>query len=338
MKDKTKSRRTWGRVVAGMKPRGVNRCLVVAGCDNPTVGGHSIPKNLQKGLANQDGDVGMMSVSFDDNAQRPQAKIVKRGIGVASVGGFSCELHDKEFNPVDMPFDENSHRDMSLLFARAIMYEIWCTENSMANTKVMPNGDAVIEMRRLPEQRKALYEARKLVLDCLTTDPEDGDHECRIVHRYKFIKSEHAIIAASAASARFDRFYDQAGRPMGKEEAGADPNTAWTMSVFPVAGGHTVAISRIRDSLSERFHRHIIHASGRGLEEAVSGHLILFSENWIVNPAIWHKYGHKRQSAVTEAYNNFPELFAEKYPFNGSGPWWEECGISNKHQINFFRY
>ena len=304
----------------------------------PTIGGHSIPKNLLKGLADEHGDVGMMLVSYDDSAQRPIAKMANRGIGLASVGGFSCELHDKEFNPVDMSFDGNRHKDMSLLFARAIMYEIWCTENSMANTKVMPNGNAVIQMRRLPEQRRALYEARKLVLDCLANDPEGGNHECEIVHHFKFIKCGDPIIAASAANGRFDRFYDEAGRLMNKAEAGADPNTSWTMSVFPVTGGHAVAISRIQGSFSERFHRHIIQASGRSLEEAVSAHLILFSENWIVNPAIWQRYGLKRQFAITEAYNNFPELFTEKYPMIGSGPWWEECGIPNRRQINLFRY
>ena len=277
-------------------------------------------------------------MSYDDNAQQPYAKMVNRGIGLASVGGFSCEIHDKDFNPVDMSFDKNSHEGLSLLFARAIMYEIWCTENCVANTKAMPNGDAIIQIRRLPEQRQALYHARKLVLDCLASDPDGGNHACQVVHSYKFIKSEHAIIAASAASGRFDRFYDEAGTQMSKEEAGAEPNTAWAMSVFPVDGGHAVAISRIRDSLSERFHRHIIQAGGKSLEEAVSAELILFSENWIVNPAIWYKYGYKRQEAITKAYNNFPALLAEKYTFMGSGPWWEECGISNRRQINLFRY
>ena len=338
MNDREKSKRTWGRAVQGLRRREINQCLVVPGCGEPTIGGHSIPKNLQKGLATKDGDVGMMLVSYDDDAQRPAAKMVRRGIGLASVGGFSCELHDKEFNPVDMSFDKNSHRDMSLLFARAVMYEIWCTENSMANTRLMPNGDAVIQIRRLPEQSQSLYHARKLVLDCLASDPDGDNHVCQVVHDYKFIKSEHAIIAASAASGRFDRFYDGAGNQTSKEEAGVEPNTAWTMSVFPVDGGHAVAIGRIRNSLSERFHRHIIQANGKALEEAVSANLILFSENWIVNPAIWDRYGQERQEAITEAYNNFPELLAAKYTFTDSGPWWEQCGISNRHQINLFRY
>ena len=337
MKDQDKSKRTWGRIVEAMKPRNANQCLVVLGCVHPTIGGHSIPRNLQKGLANNDGDVMMMVMSYDADTQEPAAKMLKRGIGLASVGGFSCKLHDQDFNPVDMTFDKNSHKDMSLLFARAIMYEIWCTENTISNTKAMSNGEALIQMRRLPEQRQALYHARKLALDCLASTPDSSNHDCEVVHHYKFIKSEQATMAASAAGARYDRFYDDIGRRLSKEEAGAEPNTAWTMSVFPVDGGHAVALSRIRGSLSERFQQHIIQANGKSLQEAVSAELILFSENWVVNPETWDKYGHKRQVAITEAFNNFPELFEEKYTFTESGPWWEQCAIPNRHQINLFK-
>ena len=99
--------------------------------------------------------------------------------------------------------------------------------------------------------------------------------------------------------------------------------------------------SWLRNSAAERYFHHFNNVQGEELQAAVSAELVIFCENWFLNPRIWRSFSRAKQTAIIEAYNNIAELHAGRYTWQDredGAPWFEYLNLSNRHQINFFRY
>ena len=73
----------------------------------------------------------------------------------------------------------------------------------------------------------------------------------------------------------------------------------------------------------------------------MSAELILFCENWFLDPKVWAAYGTKKQEAMLTAYDNISELLSHRYSWvdkDDKTTWYEYLNISNRHQLNLFRY
>ena len=120
-----------------------------------------------------------------------------------------------------------------------------------------------------------------------------------------------------------------------------EPNCSWSLTVIPKHGEHTVIASYVGNSEAERFFGHIATTNGAELQAAVSAEIILFSENWYINPSVWDAYGQKRQQAILTAFDNFDELIAGDYDYAAKEhrqPWHDFLGVPDRHQINLFRF
>lgn len=73
----------------------------------------------------------------------------------------------------------------------------------------------------------------------------------------------------------------------------------------------------------------------------MSAELIVFCENWYINPKIWRSFSRTRQAAIIDAYDNVDELVAGRYGWldrQDETPWFEYLNLGNRRQINLFRY
>ena len=120
-----------------------------------------------------------------------------------------------------------------------------------------------------------------------------------------------------------------------------EPNTTWSFTIIPRERDHVLAITHLKNSSAQKFFEHFLTLSGKELEAAISAELIFFDENWFLNPNVWESYGTKKQDAILEAYDNFTELLSGKYNWmdkKDNAQWHEYLGISNRQQLNLFRY
>ena len=91
------------------------------------------------------------------------------------------------------------------------------------------------------------------------------------------------------------------------------------------------------------YFEHITKSQGKELEAAVSADLILFAENWFLNPKVWRAYGARKREAIRKAHNNSDTLYGDGEGYYWSNkkanmPWWEHLKVPNRHQLNLFHH
>ena len=160
------------------------------------------------------------------------------------------------------------------------------------------------------------------------------------------IRSDSPILATSSASggsvlARDNRTGEFLSPDVIRAQMGIEPYSCWGLTIIPQEYEHTVLISWLEGSQSEKYFEHLRTTQGKELEAAVSAELILFSENWFLSPRVWAAYGAKKQEAILSAFNNLREMQSGQYSWLDKGdktPWYEYLKIPNRHQLNLFRY
>ena len=332
-----------------LRTREYNKCLLEDGCECTPIIAHSVPRGLMDKM-DKNGHVIAVTAKGRDS-QQPVIAREEIGINKATTGKFICREHDEIFKPIDKPFDCTDKYTLNLVFLRAILKEIWLLENLNRNLEAQKD---IIEAMHSPstspwERLRSLKETKMKVLKCLNPQDCKCKPTCVVQHQTKVIKTPIPIVAGSIASGGYT--YIQLNNVTIE-----DINSAWGFSIFPMEDQHTVVMSAIdnpqiqqyskyiskeqieKSRSAKRYFEHIVKSNGRGLEESVSAELLLFSENWIINPTIWDAYGRKKQEAIITAFNNLEEIYAGKYRWMNKGKWWEEVGIPNRHQLNLFIY
>ena len=121
----------------------------------------------------------------------------------------------------------------------------------------------------------------------------------------------------------------------------AEPYMCWGFTVIPQRDEHLVLASWLKDSHAAKFFDHLGEANGRELEAAVSAELVVFCENWFLDPAVWDSYSQIRRQAIVGAYDNTQELLGGDYNWllkRATTPWYDFMKVPNRQQINLFRY
>lgn len=253
-------------------------------------------------------------------------QFMTEGVGRASTGTFTCQSHDALFQIIDSgPLDFRDKVTFNLLYYRAILRETWLL------SKVKPgvahaerNGPLPTPLSIHPNTRlKALRDSIRSV------KPHLQEPDCPLGHIVRRIKTPRPILAASCAG----------GSLIGINNV--ELPVSWAFSVLPQADEHLVVASFLKGTVGESYFRHFGEVDGRELQAAVSAELIYFGENWFLHPKVWSAYGERKREAIVEAYDNFKELIAGEYAWwdrDPKTPWYKYLGVTNRHQLNLFRY
>ena len=326
------------------------KCLFSEDCESRGIKAHSVPRNILAGMQKEGCVIQPESKIFKNPSGRigPHLLFEPIGINEASTGTFICRSHDEAFKEIDHPdLDICNQRTLDLLMYRATLRELW------VQTRTLESQLKVREVRpfRLsidPEIkiRAAVDLAARLKGKLEETRTSESESILRTSHIVRFIKTEIPIIGSASAGSSSDVVADRATREIAtldetRRYMGREPNTSWTFTIIPRQNDHIVVASYIEGSIARDFFDHIRHANGAELQQAVSAELLMFCENWFINPVVWEKYGNKRQRAISEVYDNIGGLLSGRYRWENkteNEKWYEFLGINNRQQINMFSY
>lgn len=305
------------------------KCLFESYCTEPTILAHSVSRAVLQTIQ-QDGEVlTPTSRTSKDSHGLSHINLTFRPevITRASTGTFTCRSHDGLFNSIDSsPFDVNNDLVLNLLYYRAILKETWILHKIHSGMRYIEDkkGPLPTPVSIHPDTRlKALRDSIKIV------GPFLHKEEVPLVHVVRHVKTPRPILAASIAGGGMT-YLNEIEMPV-----------SWTVSVLPQANEHVIVASFLKGSVGEKYFDLIRETNGRELQAAISAELIFFGENWFIHPKVWSAYGKRKRVAITEAYNNIEELRIGKYRWrdrDSETPWYKYLGVTNRHQLNLFRY
>jgi len=325
-------------------------CLFASGCPEPVIQAHSVSRAVLKELESDGHVIAPWTRNRRDDEGRSYANLEfqLQGINLASTGTFVCRTHDAEFAAIDkVPIDFNNPEVCDLLFYRAILKDAWQLLRTQFATmwlerdKPLPMPKPIHPYSRL----RALLEAAERIRPWL--DPTRERLGTRpVVHLVRRMKTECSVVAASCAGGGSDlAFSRRSGRELSpgkvREITGAEPNTCWSFTVVPQPEEHVMVASWLATSAAETYFKHFKEVQGEELQAAVSAELIIFCENWYLNPRVWESFSQTRKSAIAAAYDNMTDLWSGEYVWrdrpNGM-PWFEYLNLRNRQQLNLFRH
>lgn len=325
-------------------------CLFANDCAGSVVNAHAVSQAILRTIQ-ENGHVKSPQVKSEqdvDGRSRPQLGFNNVGIRQASSGTFACQTREDAFKKIDtVPMDFEDPQILDLLLCRAVLREIWLLSKARQYMEWVDEKAPYIYKPSIhPDTRlESLLYFRECIRPVLAaTHPIE--HQPQVRHIVRRVKSDSPILATSSASggsvlAR----YDQTGELLSAQEIrakmGMEPYSCWALTVIPQENEHMVLISWLEGSQAEFYFQHLRTTQGRELEAAVSAELILFSENWFLNPKVWTGYGARKQEAILTAFDNFSRMLSGQYSWldkSESTPWYEYLKIPNRHQLNLFRY
>ena len=304
------------------------KCLFEHDCTEPTILAHSVSLSVLKSLQHNGEVVApAIRISKDPSGRsRPNLTFEPEVVTRASTGTFTCQAHDSLFHIIDTgPFDFDNTTLLNLLYYRAVLKETWLLSKMRAGiAHLEEKGPLPTPLSIHPGVRlRALRDSINGVRPFLETT------DCPLVHIVRHVKTPHPILAASCAGASSHIVN------------GVEIPVTWTFSVLPQASEHVIVASFLKGNIAEKYVNHFRETNGRELQAAISAELIYFGENWFIHPKVWFAYGKRKQAAITDAYNNFEEMLIGNYKWldkEPRTPWYKYMGVSNRHQLNLFRY
>ncbi len=325
-----------------------NRCLFSPDCQGKPIRSHTVPRNILRSIQVANHVTQLIGrPETDASGEFSQvARAEKIGINRASTGPFVCRHHEDLFKEIERPdADIKDNRILDLMMYRAALLELWKQLRMTGPTSKFVHPAMPPHIRPSYRLRAMINLANRLGQG-LGSVSDDYRPAIRIKHLVRMVKTKTPIVAAAQAHSSADMAMDRnTGQILPLEQTklltNREPNCSWSLTVIPKHGEHVVIASYVGNSEAERFFGHIATTNGTELQAAVSAEIILFSENWYINPFVWDAYGQKRQQAILTAYDNFDELMAGDYDYAAKEPrqpWYDFLGVPNRHQINLFRF
>lgn len=312
-------------------------CLVEENCTEEAVNAHSVPRTVLRTIS-EEGYV--IAPDTYTSADGLELRFRPEGIGQASIGNFSCQMHDSVFRAIDTTdIDFEDPRICDLIWFRALLREAWLL------LRVRPFSE---KLDNLSDPSLRMENRLQSLLDCirwLRPSLMSSTMESPANHIVRRVKSEHPILATSYAAGGSTVAYDtQTGRPIPIERLRTllrrEPRECWGFTVIPREKEHVIVASWLNESSASHYFQHFKEVAGKELEAAVSAQLIGFCENWFLSPRVWGSYHDPKKDAIVSAYTNIERLFAGRYKWvqRGKRTWYEFMDIPNRHQINLFKY
>ena len=325
-------------------------CLFANDCAGNVVNAHAVSQAILRTIQDN-GHVKSPQVKPEqDEGGRSLPRVGFNNIGIrqASIGTFACQTHEDAFKKIDtIPMDFDDPGILNLLLYRAVLREIWLLSKIGQLTEwVDEKAPDIYKPTIHPATRlESLLYFRECIRPLLTAR-HPIEHKPQVQHMVRRVKSDSPILATSSASggsmlARDDSTGEMIPTKDIRARTGREPYTCWGLTIIPQEKEHMILTSWLEGSPAELYFQHLRTTQGRELEAAVSAVLILFSENWFLNPRVWTAYGTKKQEAILTAFNNFSEMLSGQYSWLNKSegtPWYEYLNLPNRHQLNLFRY
>ena len=324
------------------------RCLFSPGCAGKPIKSHTVPRNILRTIQVEHHVTRLTGRTSTDHDGAPSLSVKAQNIGInkASTGPFVCKRHEDLFAQIETPHaDIHDNRILDLMMYRATLLELW---QQLRVTEPLSRyvHPSIPPPLRPSHKLRATTDLTDRLGPRFSPEGCDSQPAIDIKHLVRTIKTTKPIVAVAQANSSADIAMNKATGnivPLDQTRRLTDrePNCSWSLTVIPKTDNHTVIVSYVASSEAETFFQHIATANGAELEAAVSAEIILFSENWYLNPSVWDAYGEKRQKAILSAYDNFEQLITGKYYYRDkhqSQPWYEFFGLPNRHQINLFRF
>ena len=323
------------------------RCLFSPGCQGKPIKSHTVPRNILKAIQVENHVIRLNGrLSTDESGEITQPVIAERiGINKASTGPFVCRYHEDLFKEIERP-DANTrdNRTLDLMMYRATLLELWklLTMAKHVSKYVPPFMPPNI---RPSHRLQAATNLANRLGQGFSDEAAGYRPDIAIKHIVRTIKTKAPIVATAQAHGSADlAVHRTTGQTIPFVQTQLythrEPNCSSSLTVIPGTHDHTVIVSYVDNSEAQSFFQHIATANGAELEAAVSAEIILFSENWYINPSAWDAYGPKRQQAILAAYGNFDQLIEGDYDYSlrpTTQPWYDFLRVPNRHQINLFR-
>ena len=206
------------------------QCLVNNGCPNDAVKGHSVPVAYMKRLPGYDGQMRVFNTPRFGRLP-PELPMVE-GVGHASTGYFTCEVHEALFRPADEIVDISAmpdRRTLNLMCYRNLLYTRWWFELwSRAAEKVDDQLDKPIQRgiaSKLRAYSQGFVPAQARLEECVLATRE---HQCA---RQGCSFFEHMMFAAEGLPVL-------AASQFGVQEYFPTQMGAWGITMIPGTGSN----------------------------------------------------------------------------------------------------
>ena len=298
------------KVLASSEVR-ANQCLHQPGCTKPPIDAHTVPRNWLKQIGPRQVYLFRPNPRPTTPPGQPPAIPHRVSIRRATTAGFTCAEHDAVFQPADQR-DTNiaSPERLNLLFYRAVLKalhgEILTGEVARTHLGALAESmghGAIIANRK----RQSIF---SLASGLLRTSLLYPVLNWRIKHVTRLLPGNPRI-ACSNAGVWDHHWVDFLSRPARPIEA----NGVWGITVMPTDRGHAATLHYCTVVQDEGVAvRHLSkmdqgmtafkELQGIPLEEAISSHVIVLTENLCIGTRAWESLPLQRKEAIRRAWTN----------------------------------
>lgn len=224
---------------------------------------------------------------------------------------FTCKKHEVLFHPIDIPdADLFDLRNLNLLVYKSIIATLWSQKLLMRSEEAALSETPENEMfkfgaRLYSQSAIGLEYYKRQVERCL--DPQTCSRcegrECKtLAHKVLHIRGEPALAVSDFTSG---------ARRRDDYTHGTITHLAnWGLTVRPDAKGHTVVFHYFREEqgILQPDIEQLSRLQGRHLQEKVSCLILDHFENIAISPAVWERFGRRRNAILERFYNEVPNI------------------------------
>lgn len=278
----------------GMKPTAYRECLF---CEDSSqrkkVKGHSIQRSLIAKFLAENSHVimfknedSMKFLSTKEITPFLSARAELVGVNQATTGYFTCEEHERIFEPIEQgPLELNRSRNRFLFALRAIAYQTWRVKvaHNAWHSAVKDSGSALDDY---VEMFSDMMQGVDSFLQSALRRYDEKRYNC-IKHKVIKVKTSPTL-AVSEWSSYGDKDYLNYG-----------------LTVLPINERNTTAIIHYLEEDTEKLQAslgHLFAAAKQDQKQILSRVIIEDFENVTLSPRVWNQFGPEKQQRIREHY------------------------------------
>ena len=285
-----------------------NQCLHQPGCTKRPIEAHTVPRNWLKEIGPN--HIYLFRPSPKPSAPPGQMPAVPHKVSVrrATTAGFTCAEHDAVFEPADQRnANPTSPNRLNLLFYRAVLKALHgeIVTAAIARTHLGSDLESTgYESTAVGRRQQTLALASGL----LRTSLKQPVLNWRVRHITRLLAGTPSV-ACSSAGIWDHHWVDFLSGPATPVES----NGVWGITVIPTDHGHSATLHYCTVALDERvaeFHLKKMdleltafeELQGIPLEEAISSHAIVLTEDLCIGARAWDSLPSQRKEMFKNAW------------------------------------
>ena len=285
-----------------------NQCLHQPGCTDQTIEAHTVPRNWLRVIGPR--NIYLFRPSPNPSAPPGQVPPIPHKVSIrrATTAGFTCAEHDAVFQPADeRNGNPTSPHRLNLLFYRAVLKAMHgeIAAEEIARTHLgsisgsAKHGSAIANQRLLTLSLASELLRTSLIFPALNW---------RVRHITRQLTGTPSV-ACSSAGVWDHHWVDFLSGPATPIES----NGVWGITVIPTDHGHSATLHYCTVALDQRvaeFHLKKMDLEmtafkklqGIPLEEAISTHAIVLTEDLCIGTRAWDSLPSRRKESFKNAW------------------------------------